>query len=215
MENVLTVDSRTETGKGPNRRLRQTGMIPAVMYGHGNNTKVTVDPRIIEKTLLAEGGRNKIFNITGSGLDGKKAIIKEYQVDPVSRRLLHIDLVEVVATEKLHTTIKLHFIGKAAGAVEGGILNLVEREIEVECFPDKIPEFINVDVSALNIGDSIHLNDLTLPEGVEKFGAHNPTLCALVPPNKEEDATASLEESKEPEVIREKKKDDAPGDDKK
>jgi large subunit ribosomal protein L25 len=110
-------------------------------------------------------------------------------------------LLEIDINKKIQVTVKLNFVGKAAGAADGGVLNIVEREIEVSAFPNRIPKSIDVDVSALTIGDSLHLDGVKLPEGVEASSHSNPTLCALVPPAKEEDAAPSLTPAAEPEVI--------------
>jgi len=206
MEQVnLNVELRQETGKGVNRRLRSAGKLPGVVYGLGKNVNIAVDPRPIRKLLTEEGGRNKTLNLKGEGVDGKVAMIKEYLVDPVSRNLLHVDLLEIDITKKIDVTVALNFIGKAAGVAEGGVLNIVEREVLVRCLPNAIPKHIDIDVSALTIGDSIHLDQVTLPEGIEKVSQANPTLVGVVPPTKEEEATASLTAAAEPEVITAKK----------
>lgn len=206
MEQVnLNVELRQETGKGVNRRLRSAGKLPGVVYGLGKNVNIAVDPRPIRKLLTEEGGRNKTLNLQGEGVDGKVAMIKEYLVDPVSRTLLHVDLLEIDITKKIDVTVALNFTGKAAGVAEGGVLNIVEREVLVRCLPNAIPKHIDIDVSALAIGDSIHLDQVTLPEGIEKVSQSNPTLVGVVPPTKEEEATASLTAAAEPEVITAKK----------
>ncbi|MCB0418149.1 MAG: 50S ribosomal protein L25 [Bdellovibrionaceae bacterium] len=207
MEQNLAVEERKQRGNGPARRLRQAGKIPAVMYGQGGNHAIAVDPKIVEKLLLTEGGKNSVLTVQGAGLDGKKALVKDYQVDPRTRRLLHVDLMEIDVTEKVEVTVKLTFIGKSVGVVEGGVLNVIAREIDVKCFPDKIPSHIDVDVTPLNIGESFHLDDLTLPEGLEKASHQNPTIITVVPPAKEEEMQASLAPGAEPEVLTEKKEE--------
>jgi large subunit ribosomal protein L25 len=197
----LTVENRQGTGKSVTRKLRAAGKLPGVIYGMGKSLPITVEPKLIYKLLLSEGGRNQVLNLTGSGLEGKHALIKDYQVDPLSRKLLHVDLLEIDITKKISVTVKLNFTGKAAGVADGGVLNIIEREIDVSCFPNRIPQHIDVDVSALTIGDSIHLSQVTLPEGVEAESRLEATLCACVPPTKEEEAAPSLTPSAEPEVI--------------
>jgi len=206
MEQVsLNVELRNETGKGANRRLRSAGKLPGVVYGLGKTISIAVDPRPIKKLLLEEGGRNKTLNLQGDSLNGKVAMIKEYLVDPVSRELLHVDLLEIDITKKIDVTVVLNFVGKAPGVAEGGVLNIVERQVLVRCLPNAIPKHIDIDVSNLKIGDSIHLDQVTLPEGVEKVSQSNPTLVGVVPPAKEEEAAASLTAAAEPEVITAKK----------
>lgn len=201
----LNVEIRQAAGKNANRKLRAMGKLPGVVYGMGKNVNISVDPRPVTKLLLEEGGKNKTLTLKGEGLDGRFALIKDYLVDPVSRNLLHIDLLEIDINKKIDVTVALNFVGKAAGVGEGGVLNIVERTVMVRCLPTAIPKHIDVDVSALNIGDSIHLDQLTLPAGVEKVSHTNPTLVGVVPPTKEEEAAPSLTAAAEPEVITAKK----------
>ncbi|NBT58314.1 50S ribosomal protein L25 [bacterium] len=201
----LSVEMRQGTGKGVNRKLRAIGKLPGVVYGLGKNVNISVDPRPIKKLLLEEGGRNKTLTLKGEGVDGRFALIKDYCVDPVSRELLHVDLLEIDINKKIDVTVQLNFVGKAAGVGEGGVLNIVERTVMVRCLPTAIPKHIDVDVSALQIGHSIHLDELTLPAGVEKVSHTNPTLVGVVPPAKEEEAAPALAASAEPEVITAKK----------
>jgi|694.fasta_scaffold28245_6 large subunit ribosomal protein L25 len=201
----LNVELRNGTGKSVTRKLRAMGKLPGVVYGLGKNMLITVDPRPVKKLLLEEGGRNKTLNLKGEGLEGRYALIKDYMVDPVSRQLLHVDLLEIDINKKIDVTVQLNFIGKAAGVGEGGVLNIVERTIAIRCLPTAIPKHIDVDVSALQIGDSIHLDQLSLPAGIEKVSHTNPTLVGVVPPAKEEEATPSLTAAAEPEVITAKK----------
>lgn len=206
MEQVsLSVESRELKGKGPNRRLRAQGKLPGVVYGMGRSQAIAVDPRPIHKLLLEEGGRNKTLTLKGGGHDGRFALIKEYQIDPVSRQLVHVDLLEIDITKKIEVTVNLNFVGKSVGVSEGGVLNIVERSILVRCLPTAFPKHIDVDVTNLKIADSIHLNDLQLPEGVEKASHQNLTLVGVVPPTKEEEAAPALTQAAEPEVITAKK----------
>jgi len=145
------------------------------------------------------------LNLKGAGLEGKHALIKDYQVDPLTRKLLHVDLLEIDVTKKIEVTVPLNFVGKSIGVSEGGVLNFIERTIQVKCLPTAIPQHIDVDVSALAIGHSLHLDELKLPEGIEKTSQLNSTLVTCVPPTKEEEAVASLAPTAEPEVITEKK----------
>jgi len=205
MEQTLSVEIREQKGKGPARRSRRAGKLPGVLYGLGHNASITVDPTTIHKILMEEGGKNKVFTISGGDLTGRHALIKDYQVDPVSRKLIHVDLCEIDLKKKVEVTVPLSFVGKSVGVAEGGVLNVVTRAIELRCLPTQIPKHIDVDVTALKIGDSIHLDQLTMPEGTEKVSHLNPTLVTVVPPTKEEEAAASLAPSAEPEVITEKK----------
>ncbi len=205
-ENVnLVVESRELKGKGPAYRFRQSGKLPGVVYGLGKNAPVMVNPKVILQLLLSEGGRNRLLSLTGNGFDGRHAIVKEYQVDPVSRELLHIDLLEIDITKKVEVTVPLHYQGKAQGVSDGGVLNLIERSLKIRCLPTQIPDALDVDVTNLKIGDSIHLESMHLPEGIEKVSHSNLTLVTVVPPTKEEDAAPVLTQAAEPEVITQKK----------
>ncbi len=202
----LEVESRTTSGKCENRRTRRAGKLPGILYGTGKPaTSITVSPTLIQSLLLREGGRNQILNLKGGGLDGRHALIKEYQIDPVKRTLLHVDLLEIDIKQKINVVVPINLVGKAAGVADGGVVNFIERSVEIRCVPTSIPKHIDVDVTALKIGDSIHFNDVQLPEGVERVNQSNPTLVAVVPPTKEEEAAPSLAPTAEPEVITAKK----------
>lgn len=203
METVsLQVEAREGRGKSVTRKIRAAGKLPGVVYGLGKSMAVTVDPRTVTKLLLEEGGRNKTLSLVGQGLEGRFALVKDYQVDPVKRTLVHVDFLEIDINKKIEVIVPLNFVGKAAGMADGGVMNIVERTISVRCLPIAIPKHVDVDVTALKIGDSIHFDDLKLPEGIEKANVNaNPTLVGVVPPAKEEEAQPALTAAAEPEVI--------------
>jgi large subunit ribosomal protein L25 len=167
-ENVLSADTRTATGKGANRKLRVAGKIPAVVYGKAREPQsVALDPRALETLLQKSGaGLNTLIDLSVSGRTDT-VLVKELQRHPVHGGYLHVDFFKVDLTQKITVSVPIHFTGKARGVEFGGILDHPLREIEVECLPRAIPEFVEVDVSALEIGQSIHVSDLRLPEGVE------------------------------------------------
>ena len=210
-QQTLSVEARNEKGKGACRKIRSAGKLPGVIYGLGNNVSITLDPKPVHKLLMTEGGRNQVLALAGGGLEGKHALVKDYQVDPVSRKLIHVDLLEIDITKKINVTVKINIVGKSPGVAEGGVINFIARTIEVRALPNQIPTHLDVDVTPLNIGDSVHLDDLKLPEGVEKASAGNPTLVTVVPPTKEEEAAPSLAPTAEPEVITAKKDATAEG----
>lgn len=197
----LSVELRSGTGKSVTRKLRAAGRLPGVLYGLGNSAAVTVDPNTIQRILLNEKERLKVFVADGKGVSGKNVIVKDYQVDPLTRRLVHVDLLEVDITKTIDVVVPINIVGKAAGVADGGVLNIIERQIAVRCLPTKVPNHIDVDVTALTIGSSIHLDEVTLPEGVQKVSTTNDTLVTCVPPTKEEEAVASLTPTAEPEVL--------------
>ncbi len=192
METVdITIERRADRGKGAARRLRRAGVIPAVFYGP---TRVTVAIGVraeeFERKLRHLEGSHLIRLLHGGGADGelheKMVLVREMQLQPVTGEVLHADFYEVDLTERLTVSVPLHFVGKAAGVVAGGILQPILREIQVECLPTEIPEFIDVDVSALGIHEAVHVADLQLPEGVTAAGDTAQTLVTVVPPTVEE-----------------------------
>ncbi len=202
----LVAESRQGLGKNANRKLRRDGKVPAVLYGMGKSAPIALDPIMVQRALLSEGGRNQIYTLQGAGLEGKQTLIKDYQVDPVTRRLVHVDLQEIDITKKVNVSVKIVFVGKSIGVADGGVMNIIERTIEIKTVPTSIPKQIEVDVTNLKIGASLHEDDITLPQGIELASKRNATIVAVVPPTKEDAVVAVLTESATgPEVITEKK----------
>jgi large subunit ribosomal protein L25 len=189
-ENVLSAETRTETGKGPNRRLRVAGRIPAIVYGKGREAQsVVLDPKALETLLHKSGaGLNTLIDLSVAGRTDT-VLVKELQRHPVHGSFVHVDFFQVDLTQKITVSVPIHFIGKARGVEFGGILDHPLREIEVECLPRAIPEFVEVDVSALEIGDSIHVSELRLPDGVEVKTDGMLPVASVVLPAAEVEAT--------------------------
>ena len=192
METVeINVQRRAGTGKSVTRKLRRSGVIPAIFYGR-KRTPVTigVSAEEFEKKLQHLEGSHLIRLVHDGGADGdlhdKMVLLREVQLHPVGGDVLHVDFYEVDLTQRLAVSVPLHFVGKAAGVVEGGILQPIVREIEVECLPTEIPEFIEVDVSALGIHEAVHVSDLKLPEGVTPTAEATQTIVTVLPPTVEE-----------------------------
>ena len=191
METVeITIHRRSDTGKGAARRMRRSGQVPAVLYGPKRTLAlVSVDAEQVERRLVHLEGSHLIRLVNADGADAelheRMVLVREMQRHPVTGRVLHADFYEVDLTERLVVSIPLHFVGKAAGVVAGGILQPILREIEVECLPTEIPGFVEVDVSGLGIHDAIHLADLGLPEGVQAVGEPTQTLVTVLPPTVE------------------------------
>jgi large subunit ribosomal protein L25 len=191
METVeISIERRTATGKGAVRKLRAAGHVPAVLYGPKRvATHVTVDAEQFERRLAHLEGSHLIRLLHAGGTDAelheRMVLLREMQCHPVTGRVLHADFYEVDLTERIAVSVPLHFIGKAAGVVAGGILQPILRELEVECLPTEIPEFIEVDVTALGIHDAIHVADVKLPEGVGAIGESTRTLVTVLPPTVE------------------------------
>ena len=167
-ENVLSAENRTATGKGANRRLRVAGKIPGVVYGKARDAQsVSLDPKALEVLLHKSGaGLNTLIDLSVGGRTNT-VLVKELQRHPVYGGYVHVDFFQVDLTQKITVSVPIHFVGKARGVEFGGILDHPLRDLEVECLPRAIPEFIEVDVSSLEVGQSIHVSELRLPEGVE------------------------------------------------
>lgn len=174
-ESMLNVSLREASGKGVARSLRREGQIPAVYYGKGlEHCSLSVDIKALKKALSTEAGLNTLIKLQGEGpFSGKVVIIKDLQLEPISRRPLHVDFQVIDLTKKTQVMVPLKIVGKAEGEKFGGVLQVVHKEVEIRCLPTAIPPFIEVDVTALGVGDSIHIDDLTLPAEVEKTHEEN------------------------------------------
>src|SRR5512142_2706203 len=184
--NVLTAKPRSEKGKGPARRLRASGLIPAVVYGLKREpTHIAVDPAALQKAIATPHRFNTLLTLQVDGAD-KRVLFREYEVDPVSRKLVHADFLEVELGKAVKVDVPIVTTGQAEGVVAGGILTVSAHSVEVEAVPDRIPVAIEVDVTALKIGGSIHIADVKAPEGVKIKFATNFTVAVVTAPEKEE-----------------------------
>lgn len=167
-EFVVAGEPRTETGKNANRRLRQQGRIPAVVYANKKATEhVSVSPKDLGAILRSASGENTLFDLDVGGTR-RKVILKDYQVEPLKGELLHADLFEVALDKQLEVSVHVELVGTPRGVkVEGGILDFVTRELEVRCLPTDIPEKITVDVSDLGLGQHLRVSQIGVPERVE------------------------------------------------
>jgi large subunit ribosomal protein L25 len=167
-DNVLSAEPRDGVGKGVNRKLRAAGRIPGVVYGKRREPQsIQLDPTALEKLLRGSGaGLNTLIDLSVNGRTDT-VLVKELQRHPVQGAFWHVDFYQVDLTQKITVSVPIHFVGKARGVEFGGILDHPLRELEVECLPRAIPEFVEVDVSSLEIGQAIHVSELRLPEGVE------------------------------------------------
>ena len=207
-ERSLVAHWRAGKGKEEARRLRHQGLIPAVVYGQREETiPVTLNPQELSKVLREGSGERTLINLTiegtASGPITKTVILKDKQLDPIKRTLLHADLYAIAMDEEIHVNVPIHIVGKAVGAANGGLIEHILREIEIKCFPGDIPPRIEVDVTALNIGDSIHVADISLEKAkiVTDVGQ---TIVTLVPPAKEEVVAVVEEVTEETAVAGEK-----------
>lgn len=204
----LNVNLREANGKGAARKARARGVVPGIIYGKGfENINIEVNPKEMLQAISGASGMNTLMDINVPKHGVVTALLKDYQAHVITRDLTHLDFVKIDLTQKLSVSVPLHYVGKSEGVKEGGILEAIRRELEVKCLPTSIPEFIEVDVSHLKIGQSIHVNEVKFPEGVEL--AHhdeNYTLVSVVAPKEEEVVAAPAEGAPaEPEVLTAKK----------
>ena len=217
---TINASAREGVGKGPTRRLRAQGMIPAAVYGEGGEAvAVAVNAKDIANILRSGTGHNTIFKLALPNTDGEpdNVIIKDYQVDPVRGRLLHADLLRLSMTTLTHVNVSIETIGEPPGVKsEGGILELQLREIEVECLPGDIPQTLSVDVSHLQIGDHVTVADLVYDrEKVKLLADEHQIVAGVLAPRMVEEVApvAAVPEGEaaagaEPEVIKKGKADE-------
>ena len=202
---------RPGRGKGPARQARRAGLIPAVMYGHGETpVALAVPKREFELAMKTAKGSNVIVGLKLDGGGEQTAIIREVQRDPISHDILHLDFHHISLTEKVTIEVNVHFVGVPDGVKNGGgVLEHIARTIEIECLPTQIPSSIDADVTALGIGDSIHVRDLVVPNATV-LSDPDMTIATVVPPTKAVEGTPGEAPAKaEPEVIAKGKTDEA------
>jgi len=208
----LKAEMRRETGKGGARSLRRQGMIPAVIYSKGHSTSVKIQKKEISRLLSSGIGEHTLLNIEISNGDGNTqdhpVLVKEYQTDPVTDELLHVEFIEVSLKEKIHITVPLIVINEPVGVKKGGIVEYHLRDVEIECLPTHIPDGIKVDAGPVDIGHSLHVSNLIPPDGVKIItDPHEVVLTVLEPKVEKVVGVAEEEEKKEPELVREKAKE--------
>ena len=185
-DNVVSAQRREEKGKGPARRLRTKGFIPAVVYGRRTEpTHLAVDPALLLKAIETPHRFNTLLTLQMDGAQ-KHVLFKDYTVDPVTRRLLHADFLEVKLDEPVTVDVPVVTVGRAQGVADGGILSIATHEIVLEALPGKIPATIEVDVTGLKIGTSLHVSELPVPEGCKFKYATDYVVAFVAVPEKEE-----------------------------
>ncbi|HSM12813.1 MAG TPA: 50S ribosomal protein L25 [Thermoanaerobaculia bacterium] len=215
-ETTIEVQRREGAGKSHSRRLRGAGMIPAILYGAG---KESVPIQVPRKTLLelfkSGGHENRIFLLKLSGTDqSRHAMVRDLQIDPVTAQVVHLDFQRIQLDEKIRVKVHVTLEGTPLGVKnEGGILDFVTRELEVECLPTAIPQEIKVAVAELHIGQHVEAGQLDLPEGVSYVGAPEAVIVSVKHSRVEavpaEEAAEETVEAAEPEVIQKGKKEEA------
>lgn len=182
---------RENKGKGFSRRLRKQGLIPAVVYGKGYETKpIQVQEIDLEKIYRTKTGVNTLIQLNLENTDKLKVMIKEVQGHPITRKLFHIDFYIITENQKVEVKVPVRIEGRSIGVVQGGVREQFAREVELVCQIGKIPEVIVIDATDLNLGQNIHLLDIKLPEGASVREGYNPTIVAVHTPKVEEVAPA-------------------------
>jgi large subunit ribosomal protein L25 len=224
-EFVVAAESRTESGKSSNRRLRSRGLIPGVVYGAGKETvPVAVSPAAITDILRSASGENTLFDLEVGG-ERRKVILKEFQREPLKGQLLHADFFEVALDKPIEVEVHIELLGTPTGVKnQGGILDFITRELEVECLPADIPDKISLDVSGLELGKHLRVSDVQSPSDrvtiltdPDVVVVHVVTPRAEVAAAEEEEAeeeAAAAEAGAEPEVAKKGKAEDGEAGDK-
>jgi len=217
---TVVAEQRSTRGKNAARRTRVAGQIPAVVYGSGGESvAVAVSPKEINRILHSKTGHNTIFDVQVQGGEKTPVMIVDWLNEPVKGNLLHIDMLRIDLTKRLHVKVPVHTTGDPVGVkIQGGLLEAVTREIEIECLPDDIPESFTLDVSNLSIGDNLRASGVAIPENMKLFSPPDTVICHVVAIRTSETETAAAEgeavepaaagAKAEPEVIKKGKKEE-------
>jgi large subunit ribosomal protein L25 len=203
---TLSATARSDSGTGAARKLRQSGKVPAIIYGHGRDAQsLAIETRELERLLERVAAASTVIELS---IDGRTArtLIREIQRHPFKKQILHLDFQELVAGEKVTVDIPLIFVGTPEGVRAGGILDQVMHQLTIRVDPSNIPNHVDVDVNALTIGHSIHVSDLKVPEGVEVLDEEDATVATVSAPRAETPVSVPVvEAAAEPELIRKPK----------
>ena len=224
MEATLTAVTREGRGKNEARRLRRSGQLPAVVYGgdSANGAAVSVDPRALLQILHSESGVNTLISLAVDGGASHQVLVKEFQLDPIASTLLHVDFYQLALDKAITVTVPVLLSGEPFGVrQQGGLVDFVHREVQVECMPTEIPENIEVDITALEIGDGIRLREVIADVVWSPVSDPDTLLVHVIAPKVEEEEEAPAEEGEvlegaeeaeaeggEPEVIKKGKPED-------
>jgi large subunit ribosomal protein L25 len=217
-EITVTAEPRETRGKNEARRLRVKGFAPAVLYGaKGPSVAVSVNPKEVNKILHSKTGHNTIFDLVVKDGETVPVMIVDWLRDPIKENLLHVDLKRIDLTKRIHVKVRVHTSGEAKGVkLQGGLMEAITREIEIECLPDEIPESFTVDVTELMIGQNLRASDIPLTGSMKLLSAPEQVLAHVVTMKAEEvaapaaDAGAEAATPAEPEVIKKGKKEEVP-----
>ena len=206
---VVATPREGKFNKNHARRVRVSGKIPAVVYGAGQDAvAVTVDPKVINKILYSESGHNTIFDLNVEGTAVVKAMIVDWQHEPIKGHLLHIDLKRIAMDKMMRVSVPIQLIGTAVGVkTQGGILEHVLREVEIECLPTDIPSHLDVDITNLALNAAIHISDLPHSGSIKFLGDEHATVAHVTAVKEEAAAEVVAPTTAEPEVAKKGKTD--------
>lgn len=204
----ISAKARSESGKGPNRRLRAQGLVPAVLYGmKADCVNLALNEHDFLKATSKLGDETAMFKIDAkeAGVDNQMTVIRELQRDPLSERIVHIDLYRIDPTKPIDVEVSVHSTGLAVGVRAGGVLEQATRSILVNCLPADVPPHIIVDVTNMEINSSIHVGDLQLAEGITVLTPETESLFSVIVPRIAEEGTEGVEGGEEAETEGEEK----------
>ena len=195
-QRILTIETRDKLGKNACRKLREQAKVPAVVFGKGmESIAVTVDRKELESAIAGEGGINHLITLKSAGvLDGEIVIVSELTRHCLKDRTLHVDLHKINLQEKVKVKVPVSITSVAKGIKDGGVQDLVMHEIELECLPGQIPEHIDLDVSELGIGESLHVSDLKLPAGLKVVDDPSATVVNILGRSKDAEEAVAVTE---------------------
>lgn len=210
---TIVAEPRPERGKNEARRLRVRGLAPAVVYGGSQKEPVAiaVSPKEVNRILHSKTGHNTIFNLDVKGVENTPVMIIDWQNDPIRDNLLHVDLKRIDLTQRIAVKVPVNTTGEPVGVkIQGGLLEVVTREIEIECLPDDIPESFTLDVSGLSIHGAVRASDVPLKGSMKLLSPADQVISHVVALRAEAPAADAATPTAEPEVIKKGKKEEAP-----
>lgn len=211
MEKISIAAERREVhGKGSARTLRRNGMVPAILYREGRSQSIKLVKKELAKLINSVAGEQVMVDLQFADGDRKLALLKDYQIDPIKGELLHTDFFEVSLTEEVRVTVHVITVGEPIGVKrDAGMLQHAMREVEIECLPDKIPGKIEIDISKLELGQTIHVSDLKFEEGIKVLSDPGDLIVAVNAPAVEAAPAEEAAVVAEPEVAKKGKKEEA------
>ena len=193
----LVVQNRAVLGSAESRRLRRQGLIPGVLYGREEPVAISIPERDLRTALTTRGGLNAVLDVVVDGGKTHSSVLKEYQQDKIRGHITHVDLQEVRLDQPIHATVPVTLHGEAAGVKEGGVLTQVTNEVNVEALPMEVPEHLEADISEMQIGDTLRLSAIKLPDGVTLLDDPDEIVLASVTQPRTEDEPETTPEAGE------------------